>query len=281
MNFNQALEYGVKILKKYKIKNPILDTELLLGRAVKSDRERVLINLETEIKHSQFERFKIFLEERTKKKPVSQILGFKEFWKESFFVNKNVLTPRPETEIIIDQSLKILKNKNKKLILDIGTGSGCLVISLIKIKQNCYGHAIDISKKALEIANINAKIHQVQNKIKFFNIDVDKYKSNKYDLILSNPPYVNRIDLLRLEDDVKLHEPKKALFGGNCGFIEIEKVIKKSNQLLKVGGKLIIEIGHKQKFRTAEMLKKKGFLINKYCKDLKGKFRVIVSTKLN
>ena len=164
--------------------------------------------------------------------------------------------------------------------MDIGTGSGCLIISLIKNNQNCYGHGIDISKKAIEIASINAKIHQVQNKIKFFNIDVDKYKSNKYDLILSNPPYLNRIDLLRLDDDVKLHEPKKALFGGICGFEEIEKVIKRSSDLLKVSGKLILEIDHQQKRKTAELLKEKGFFINKFCKDLRGNFRVIVSTKI-
>ena len=124
-------------------------------------------------------------------------------------------------------------------------------------------------------------MHHLGNKIKFFNIDIDKYNSSKYDLILSNPPYINNIDLNRLDEDVKLFEPKEALCGGLDGYKEIRKVIEKSSKLLKYNGKLIIEIGYNQKNYALKLLKNNDFFINKICKDLSGKDRCIVSTKYN
>ena len=140
--------------------------------------------------------------------------------------------------------------------------------------------AIDISKKALNVAKINAKLHQLENKINFINIDIDKYNSYNYDLIISNPPYINSVELSRLDDDVIIHEPKSALSGGIDGFKEIKKVIKKSKKLLKINGKLIFEIGERQKFRCLEILYKNGFFVNKISKDLSGKDRCVISTKL-
>ena len=155
------------------------------------------------------------------------------------------------------------------------------MISLLKERPKCKVTALDISKKAIKIAKTNAKLHHLEDKIEFINMDIDKYKSNKYDLILSNPPYVKNIDLNRLEDDIKFHEPKLALSGGFDGFCEINKVIKKSKKLLKNNGKLLIEIGYGQRNQSLILLKKNGFYINKVRKDFSGIERCIVSTKIS
>ena len=204
----------------------------------------------------------------------------KEFWKHKFFVNKDVLIPRPETEIIIDELLKEVGLESSKYLLDVGTGSGCIIISILKERSNCAGTAIDISQKALNVAKYNAKIHQVQNKINFINIDIDKHIFNKYDFILSNPPYINKFELKRLDSDVKSYEPHLALEAGVDGLNLIRKLILKSKTLLKKRGKLIFEIGEKQVNESKNLLLRNGFYINKICKDIYLKPRVIISTKL-
>ena len=150
----------------------------------------------------------------------------------------------------------------------------------MKERPKCKATAIDISLKAINVAKNNAKLHQLENKINFLNIDIDKYNSNYYDLIISNPPYINSIELNRLDNDIKFHEPKIALSGGSDGFRYIKKVIFKSKTLLKINGKLIIEIGHTQKSQTKKILYENGFYINKISKDLSGNERCITSTKL-
>ena len=212
---------------------------------------------------------------------MSYILGFKYFWKYKFYINKSTLIPRPESEHLVECTLKYMPTSKSMNILDIGTGSGCLVISLLKERYNCIATAIDISKDALKVAKINAKLHQLENKIRFLNIDIDKFNSSKYDFIISNPPYINKVDLNRLDDDVRLYEPRLALYGGINGFDAINKVIKKSSKLLKCNGKLIIEIGHKQKNYAIKILQENGFYINEICKDFSGKDRCLVSTKIN
>ena len=196
-------------------------------------------------------------------------------------MNKSVLIPRPDTEHIVEEALNNISINQSINILDIGTGSGCVIISILNERRKCKATAIDISNKALKIAKTNAKLHHLENKIKFINMDIDKYNSNKYDLILSNPPYIKNIELSRLDDDIKLFEPKLALRGGLDGYGEIKRVIKKSSKLLKEKGRLIIEIGDGQKNQTLIFLKKNGFYINKVCKDLSEKDRCIISTKIN
>ena len=281
MNYQEILEFGSKNLKIEKIKNPNLDSELLLSKAINKTREKIIINLSNSINKKQIIKFKKYLHRRKKKEPIAYILGFKYFWKHKFLVNNSVLIPRPDTEIIVSESLKIISINESKKILDIGTGSGCIIISLLKERPRCKATAIDISKKAINVAKTNAKLHHLKNKIDFINIDIDKYKSNKYDLILSNPPYIKNVSLNRLDDDVICHEPKLALSGGFDGYREISKVIKKSNKLLKISGKLIIEIDCNQKRYSKMLLKKNGFYINKVVKDLSGKDRCIISTKIN
>ena len=280
MNYNEILKKGENLLKKNKTKNPYLDTELILSKVINRKREEILLNIDTKLKNTDIIKFKNYILRRQQKEPMAYILGYKYFWKYKFVTNKHVLIPRPDTEIVIDETLKCLQNDKSKKILDIGTGSGCIVVSVLKERPKCLATAIDISIKALNVAKTNAKLHQLENKINFINIDIDKYKSSNYDLIISNPPYVNSIDLNRLDDDIKFHEPKLALSGGSDGFKELKKVIIKSKKLLKINGKLILEIGYKQKNISIKILKENGFYINKISKDLSGKDRCIVSTKL-
>ncbi len=280
MKFIEALRFGDEILKSNKLHKK-LDTELLLSETIRRSREYILLNLNKFINKKQISTFKSYIEKRKQKVPIAYILGSKEFWKYKFLVNNSVLIPRPETEQIIEESLKLLKKDDSKKILDIGTGSGCIAISLKKERPNSVIDAIDVSKSSIKVAKSNAKMHHLLNKINFINIDIDKFKSNNYDLILSNPPYINKVDYSRLDDNVKLYEPKVALFGGVSGFKVINKVITKSKELLKVNGKLILEIGDKQRNYSVSKLNEKRFYINKICKDYSGKFRIIISTKLN
>ena len=280
MNYQEILERGSRALKTNKIKNPNLDSELILSKVLNKTREQILINFNDFINQKQLQKFNNYLSRRKKNEPIAYILGLKHFWKYKFLINNSVLIPRPDTEIVIEESLKFIKHNKSKKILDIGTGSGCIVISLLKESPKCTATALDISKKAIKVAKTNAKLHHLGNKIEFINIDIDKYTSNKYDLIISNPPYIENISLNRLDDDVKFYEPKLALSGGFDGYREIKKVIKKSKNLLKVNGKLIIEIGDKQKSQSVMLLRKNGFYVNKISKDLSGKDRCIVSTKI-
>ena len=281
MNYIQILKKGQNILKKSKIQNPHLDTELILSKVVNRKREEILLNSHNELKNRDITKFKNYLLRRHQKEPMAYILGYKHFWKHKFLINKSVLIPRPDTELVIEETLRYLPIDKSKKILDVGTGSGCIIVSLLKERPKCVATAIDISKKAINVAKTNAKLHQLENKINFINIDIDKYKSYNYDLIISNPPYIKNIELSRLDDDIKFHEPMLALSGGSDGFKEIRKVIIKSKKLLKINGKLIIEIGYRQRNLCLKILNKNGFYINKISKDLSGKERCIVSTKLN
>jgi len=281
MNYQEILNKGSQILRANNIRSPNLDCELILSKILNKTREEILINLKNKINNDQKNKFIYYLNKRKNKNPISYILGFKFFWKYKFYINKSALIPRPESEHIVEQTLKYIPIGQSMKILDIGTGSGCLIISILKDRPKCLATAIDISKEALKLAKFNAKLHHLENKINFFNIDIDKFNSNKYDLIISNPPYINKVDLNRLDDDVKLYEPRLALYGGITGFDEIKRIIYKSSRLLKYNGKLIIEIGEKQKNFTTKILQKHGYYINKIFKDYSGKDRCLVSTKIN
>ena len=280
MIYSKILTIGCKFLKKKKIKNPYLDSELILSKVINKKREEILLNTNNKLKKKDITKFKNYLLRRYEKEPMAYILGYKHFWKYKFLINKSVLIPRPDTELVIEETLKYLPIENSKKILDVGTGSGCIVVSLLKERPKCIATAIDISKNAINVAKTNAKLHQLENKINFINIDIDKYKSYNYDLIISNPPYINSIELNRLDDDIKFHEPKLALSGGSDGFRDLKKVIIKSKRLLKINGKLILEIGHKQKNKCSKILNENGYYINQISKDLSGKDRCIVSTKI-
>ena len=257
-----------------------LDVEILLSEAIKKNREYLIINCKKKVKNKNIKLFKKMLNKRKKGEPIAYILNKKEFWKNSFYVDRNVLIPRPDTEVLVEEVLKLF-NKNLKLnVLDIGTGSGCILLSILKERKNFYGTGIDISKKAIKVANFNAKMHQLSNRVDFYYSDIDKFLFGKYDLIVSNPPYIKKMDLKYLDKDIKAYEPTQALDGGKCGFSKIEKVVNKASTLIKKNGKFVLEIGFDQKNKTLGILKNNGFFINKVVKDYGKNDRCIICTKL-
>ena len=271
---------GSSILKKNGIKTSRLDSEILMSKAINKDRVFMILNSNQNLEKKSLNCFFDLIKKRSIGTPVSYLTGKKNFWNNEFQINKNVLIPRPDTELIIQEALKLTKNKNKLRVLDIGTGSGCLILTILKEKKNFSGIGIDISEKCLNLAKINRDNFALGNRVKFLKSDIDNFNYGKYDLIVSNPPYIKKIDLKYLERDVINFEPLIALNGGIDGLSEIRKVIYRSFKLLKSNGKLILEIGFNQKNDVKKLLKKKGFYINEVVKDLAKNNRCIISTKI-
>ena len=280
MKYQEILNEGSKILKLNDIKSYNLDSEILLSSTLKLNRSQLLLNLNKRIENKEKKFFLNFIERRSKNEPIAYITGYKEFWKSKFKVNKNVLIPRPDTETIIEQVLNELDINSSKKILDIGTGSGCIIISILNERKKCFGVGIDISKNAVKLAKYNAKIQHIDNRIKFLNSDIDNFCGDKYDLIISNPPYIKHHEINGLEKDIKNHEPKVALDGGIDGYNKIRLIIEKSSTLIKKTGKLFLELGINQTRETLKILNLNGFYKTKVIKDLASKNRCIVSTKI-
>ena len=280
MNISLAIKKSTKILKDKFIPNPELDSEILMAKTIQKDRKYVLLNFNKSLSQNDLNNFNKLIEKRSLHNPIAYLTKKKFFWNSDFFVTKDTLIPRPDTELIVENILSLTKHKNKIQILDIGVGSGCILLSILKERKNFYGTGIDISKKCLNITKINAVNLKVYNRLKLYKSDVDKFTLGKYDLIVSNPPYVNTCKLKYLEKDVADFEPKLALNGGLDGLSEIRKVIKKSSELIKKNGKFILEIGFDQKNKVINLLKKEGFYINSIQKDLANNDRCIVSTKI-
>ena len=280
MNIQSAVIEGTNVLKDKSIPSAQLDTEILMAKALDKNREYIILNHDKVLNVENLKYFKKLVQERATRKPIAYLLNKKFFWKNEFYVNNNTLIPRPDTEIIIEQILKVTKNKNYLKILDIGVGSGCILLSILKERKNFYGSGVDISKNSLEISKLNAKKLFVDERVKFYKSDVDKFNQGKYDLIVSNPPYIKSNALKYLESDVLKFEPKLALDGGLDGLSVIRKVIKKSSELIKKNGKFILEIGFDQKNKVIKLLNNKGFYINSSVKDLANNDRCIVSTKI-
>ena len=280
MNIQEAIEKGKKILIKNKIKSAKLDSEILMSKVLQKDRKYIILNFDKELKRQNFLLFKELVFKRSLGKPVAYLTGKKDFWNYNFVISEQTLIPRPDTEILIENILKITKHKTRLNILDIGIGSGCILLSILKEKKNFYGTGIDISKKCIEISKINALKLKLLNRLKFFKTDVDNFFYGKYDLIISNPPYINKLDLKNLDKDVIDFEPKIALDGGLDGTSEIKKVIDRSSDLVKKNGKLVLEIAFGQKHKVKKLLKNKGFYINRIIKDYAKNDRCIISTKI-
>jgi release factor glutamine methyltransferase len=276
MNTLQVLKFGSNLLKEKKILSPILDSEILLSKTLNKSREEILINLDKKIDEKNFLVFKEYLHRRLKNEPIAYIVGKKEFWGKIFYVNKDALIPRPETEILVDELQKLYRGK-KISILDIGTGSGCIVLSLLMSIKNSLGIGIDISNKAILLAKKNALRHKLSNRVKFLNKTVEKLFMGKFDLIVSNPPYIERKSLKNLSIDIKKYEPRMALDGGNDGLDLIRKVIYKSKEILKINGTLALEIGNEQINEVSNILIGNNFRIKKNVKDYKNNVRCVLA----
>ena len=280
MNIENILNEGINILQKNKIANPHLDSEILLSNSIKKDKKYIILNPKEILNLEQLGKFKSLIEKRKRGEPIAYLINKKEFWKDEFFVNNDVLIPRPDTELIIEQVLKIYSKNVQLQVLDIGTGSGCILLSILKERSNFYGTGIDISKKSINVSKFNAKQLNLTNRVKFFHSSVDNFNNGKYDIVVSNPPYIEQLSLKYLEKDVVNFEPKLALNGGFDGFSKIRKVINKASILIKKNGKFILEIGFNQKNKVIKILKEEGFYVNKAIKDYGNNDRCIISTKI-
>ncbi len=280
MNIEKTIIGGAQSLKNSNIKNPYLDSELLMLKVINKDRKYIILNSKKKLSSKYLENFKNLVCRRKRREPIAYLINSKEFWKQKYFINKHVLIPRPDSEILVEETLKLYEKKKKINLLDVGTGSGCLLLSILKERKNFLGTGVDISKNAINTAQFNAKVQKLNNRVKFYISDIDKFLIGKYDLILSNPPYIKKFDLKYLDEDILLYEPKVALDGGSDGFSEITKVINKASDLIKRNGKFILEIGYNQKNETINRLINKNFYINKIVKDYGKNDRCIISTKI-
>jgi len=280
MKIETAIKQANTILKNNFIKSSLLDSELLISKAINKNREYIILNLDKEIKEDDYLNFQRLVTERSQGKPMAYLIGKKYFWKYEFEIDGDVLIPRPDTELIIEQVLKIYKNKNRINFLDVGVGSGAILLSILKEKKGFLGTGIDISNNCLNICKKNAYKLEVYERVKLFKSNIDNFTKAKYDLIISNPPYIKKLDLNKLDKDVKDFEPKLALNGGLDGLSEIRKVIEKSTELIKKNGKLIIEIAFNQKNEVKKILKDNGFYIIAVIKDLAKNDRCIISKKI-
>ena len=272
----ELIKTGSNLLKERNIPSFILDSELLLSKTLNKSREEILINLEKVLDNRDIHVFKEFLKRRSKSEPIAYILGEKEFWSKKFYVNEHTLIPRPETELIVAELIKVY-NKKKITILDVGTGSGCIIVSLISHLNGSFGTGIDISKNAILIAKKNALKHGLDQKIKFSNKSFENMFGRKFDLIVSNPPYIERKNIKNLKDDIKKYEPRMALDGGNDGLDLIKKIIYKSKSILKIKGMLALEIGNEQIKKVSKILIENSFRIKNVIKDYKDNVRGVLA----
>ncbi len=280
MEILNLINFGSKYLKAKNITSHRLDSEILLSKVLNKSREQILINLREKIKKNDKKIFYKLIKRRSSKEPIAYILKKKEFWSKDFIVNKKTLIPRPETELIVEKIVRLF-HKKKINILDIGTGSGCILLSILSELKNSKGVGIDISHKAIKIAKKNAKKHKLILRSKFYVRSLSEIYNNVYDLIVSNPPYIKRKDIKNLDDDIKKFEPKLALDGGNDGLDVIKKVIYKSKNILKRKGMLALEIGNEQFNKVSKILRSNKFRTRYIIKDYRENIRCVLSTLEN
>jgi len=280
MNIHLAIKDGSKILSNNLIPSAQLDSEILMAKTINKNRNYILLNSNKLLNEIELEKFYNLIKKRSSRNPIAYITNKKYFWNSEFFITKDTLIPRPDTELLVENALRLTKQKNYINILDIGVGSGCILLSILKERKNFYGTGIDKSEKCIKISKINANNLNVCSRLKLYKSDVDKFNLGKYDLIISNPPYIKKYKIKYLERDIAKFEPRLALDGGLDGLTEINKVIKKSCKLIKKNGKFILEMGFDQKNKVINLLKKEGFYINSVHKDLANNYRCIVSTKI-
>jgi len=280
MEILELINNGSRQLKDKRIYSHKLDSEILLSKVLNKTREELLINLDQKIEPQEISDFNKLVDRRSSKEPIAYILKEKEFWSKSFLVNNNTLIPRPETELMVEKIVKIFKTKDIS-VLDIGTGTGCILLSILSELKNSKGIGLDISSKAIQIANANSSKHNLTQRTKFYKRSLNEIYHNKFDLIVSNPPYIMKKDIKNLNEDIKKFEPKLALDGGNDGLDVIKKVIYKSRSILKIKGMLALEIGNEQFKKVSKILRSNKFKTRYLVKDYRENIRCILSTLEN
>ena len=280
MNISNLLKEGSDILKKNNIQTNQLDAEILLSKLMNKKRERLIINSDENVSNEIINNYNTLLERRSKKEPIAYIVNHREFWSKDFYVNKHTLIPRPETELLCENVIKLFKDKEFNF-LDIGTGTGCILLSILSELKKAKGIGIDISKKAIDVAKKNSLNFNLEDRAKFIVKPFNKIFGYKFDLIVSNPPYIKSIDIKNLKEDVRKFEPKLALDGGKEGLDVIKKVIYKSKTILKKDGLLALEIGFKQHYKVSQILKEQGFREKLLVKDYLNNIRCVFAEFIN
>ena len=279
MNLETTIKKASQILKNHNIHTHALDAQIMLSDIMGVKREYLITNNRTNISEKVMEKYDIAISRRINKEPIAYITGKKEFWSEDFMVNQSTLIPRPETELLLYKVVNFFKNK-KINILDIGTGSGCILLSILKELNLSRGIGIDVSARAIQIAKANSEKLNLSCRSKFRVFDIDEFNMGKYDLVISNPPYIALKDMKNLSKDIINYEPLIALEGGLDGLDLIKKVIYKSIRLLKKNGLLVIEIGNNQYLKVSALFRRYGFReMSKVC-DYKRNVRCIIGTKV-
>jgi len=276
MLISELINKGSRFLKNNDISSYLIDAELILSKSLNISREKFLSLDDTKVEDKIILNFNKLIARRVKKEPIAYIFEKKEFWSLDFIVNKDTLIPRPETELLIECLVKYYKNK-KIFILDIGTGSGCIILSILKELKKSKGIGIDVSKKAIKVASKNAKNLGLQTRSKFIKRNLNEFNSYMFDLIVSNPPYICSHELKNLSEDIKKYEPRLALDGGNDGLDVVKKIIYKSKSILKRKGMLALEIGFGQFKKVSPILKFNGFKIKFIIKDYHNNIRCILA----
>jgi release factor glutamine methyltransferase len=282
MLVNEAIAFAEQELKRSNNLNSRLDSEILVSHLINIPRESIYSKLKENLPSSKTEELQNLVSRRVKKEPIAYILNNKEFWSTNFYVDRSVLIPRPETEVLIDLILSQINNKNNYFnILDIGTGSGCILVSLLKELTKAKGIGIDKSSKAIAVAKKNSTSQHVDSRSSFKNINLENIKfDKKFDLIVSNPPYLPDVSLKNLNLDIKLYEPKIALQGGVQGVDFLCKIITLASKILKINGLLALEIGDNQFHILAKYLKENRFkILDKYTL-INKQVRCLLATKL-
>lgn len=278
MTIMEAIKKGMIELKNWNIESPKLKSRLLMQFILNKPRQYVIVNDMEELNENEEKKYFDAIFKIRKGIPLEHITHQKEFMKLNFFVDENVLIPRQDTEILVEEVIKIAKKINAKKILDLCTGSGAIGVSLAKYLPQSEITAIDISNEALKIAKKNAINNQVENQITFINSDMfTNLSDEKFDIIVSNPPYIKRNVIETLDEEVK-KEPYIALDGGEDGLYFYRKIIKESYQYLKYGGYLCLEIGFDQKIDVIELIENEEKYKNTYSKkDLYDNDRIVVT----
>ena len=278
----EVLHKSYNELFNHNIKTAKIDSELILANLLKVSRIDLITKQNLNLSKDQIDLYNNLIERRKKKEPVAYIFNKREFWNENYYVDKRVLIPRPETEIIIEMLLKKIFNKLKTLqILDIGCGSGCLLISCLKEFSKSKGTGVDISSSAIEVANINIKQNQLNSRARLIKKDLFKLNlKNKFDIIISNPPYLTNSSYSKLVSDIKFYEPKRALVAGVDGLKFYEKIIFIASTNLKKNGFLGLEIGDGHYIQIKKLLLANSFKIIDRFKLINGEIRCILATKI-
>ena len=279
LTIQDAFLMGIKTLKILDIQNHQLDAKILLKYLLNLDNETFELKKNDEISKINLDTYLVLINRRSNDEPIAHIVEKKSFWNDDFKVSKDTLIPRPETELIIESVIKYFPNKDSDLkIADLGTGSGCIIISLLQEYINAYGVGIDISRPAIDVANINKRLLKNPVRLDLVKGDFDNFNLNGFDIIVSNPPYISKTDQ-NLQKNVHDYEPHLALFSENNGLIFYEKILKNISSTIKNKFYLFLEIGKGQEKDVLNLLKKNNFTLISIENDLAEIPRCIVAKK--